>query len=99
MNIADALFLLGFWGIWTTLSFWILLSIGSIKYQQSAKEEYLRIRQNKGPFPSLSVLIPAHNEVLVIEKTVRALADQEYDSDNYEIIVQISQLFFHPFHF
>jgi len=87
MNIADALFLLGFWGIWTTLSFWIILSIGSIKYQQKAREEYIQIGQNKGPFPSLSVLIPAHNEVLVIEQTVRALAKQDYQSENYEIIV------------
>jgi len=87
MNIADVLFLLGFWGIWITLSFWILLSIGSIQYQQSARKEYIRIAQRKGKLPFLSALIPAHNEELVIEKTVRSLAEQDYGEENYEIIV------------
>lgn len=87
MNVADVLFIMGFWGIWSTLVFWIILSIGSIRYQQSAQQEYLKIGQTKGPFPSLSVLVPAHNEVLVIERTVRALAEQDYESDNYEIVV------------
>lgn len=87
MNITDVLFIIGFWGIWSTLTFWIILSIGSIRYRQSAQQEYLEIGQNMGPFPSLSVLVPAHNEELVIERTVVALAKQEYASENYEIIV------------
>jgi len=87
MNIADVLFLLGFWGIWVTLSFWIILSIGSIQYQQSARKEFLKIGQKQVPLPFLSVLIPAYNEGLVIEKTVRSLAEQDYKQDNYEIIV------------
>ena len=87
MNIADVLFLLGFWGIWVTLSFWIILSIGSIQYQQSARKEFLKIGQQKGSLPFLSVLIPAYNEGLVIEKTVLSLAKQDYDQDSYEIIV------------
>jgi len=87
MNIADILFLLGFWGIWVTLSFWIILSIGSIQYQQSARKEYVKIAQQRGKLPFLSVLVPAHNEAVVIERTVRSLAEQDYGKENYEIIV------------
>jgi len=87
MNIADVLFILGFWGIWVTLSFWIILSIGSLRYQAAARKEYIQISQQRTKRPFLSALIPAHNEALVIENTVRALAQQDYGVENYEIIV------------
>lgn len=35
----------------------------------------------------LSVLIPAYNEELVIEDTLRALAAQDYPTESYEILL------------
>src|SRR6185295_4978560 len=37
--------------------------------------------------PGVSALIPARNEALVIEKTVRALLAMDYPKDKFEVIV------------
>lgn len=87
MNITDALFLIGFWGIWITLAYWIFLSLGAIRYQVSATREFARMGTFAGPYPFVSVLVPAHDEALVIEATVRALGRQDYPREAFEIIV------------
>jgi cellulose synthase/poly-beta-1,6-N-acetylglucosamine synthase-like glycosyltransferase len=90
MITVDAIFVLGLWGIWIMLIYWIFLSIGSIRYiAQSRRDlpELLAWNGTHGDAPFVSILVPAHNEAVVIQETVRALANQDYPKDSYEIIV------------
>lgn len=54
-----------------------------LHYQKSEKEW----QQNKTPFPKVSVLIPAHNEEVVIGKTLDAMCQLQYPTHLLEIIV------------
>lgn len=38
-------------------------------------------------YPMVSIMIPAHNEAVVIRKTLEAMARLQYPSDRYEVIV------------
>ncbi|MEK5777789.1 glycosyltransferase, partial [Acinetobacter nosocomialis] len=38
-------------------------------------------------WPMLSVLVPAYNEALVIEDTLRSLAAQDYPAESYEVLL------------
>mgnify|MGYP003592632328 FL=1 len=40
-----------------------------------------------GRYPMVSVMVPAHNEAIVLQRTVKALLDFDYPDDRYEIIV------------
>ena len=40
-----------------------------------------------GKYPMVSILVPAHNEALVLQRTVTALLEFDYPKDRYEIIV------------
>lgn len=87
LTFADALFFIALIGIWLVLAYWIFLSIGSALYSVATRREVVRLADLPDPAPFLSVLVPAHNEALVIEGTVRALVEQTYPHDRYEIIV------------
>lgn len=63
----------------------IILIIGGYIY-------YLKVEKEKSPemsgkHPFVSVMVPAHNEGMVIVKTVQSLLHLEYPADRYEIIV------------
>lgn len=76
-----ALFLL-----WFMLFYHIFLMLGGyLEYLEHDKnvEEFLK---NKGELPTVSILIPSHNEELVIESTLKAMVNLEYPKDKLEII-------------
>ena len=61
------------------------LSIGGFIY-------YYRVGKTDGhveisEYPMVSVMVPAHNESIVIKRTVKALLAFDYPKDKYEIIV------------
>lgn len=85
MNPVDAVFTLAFWGITIPLLGWALLTIGAVLYARSASQEVQALRGPLPRVPSVSVLVPAHNEAEVIEATVRALHAQTYP--DLEILV------------
>lgn len=85
MTWADILSMYSIYVIWTLMTINIVLSIGGYIY-------YSRIKKTDGhiklkAYPMVSVLVPAHNESVVIQRTVRALLNFDYPSDKYEIIV------------
>ena len=47
----------------------------------------LNILTDMRSFPSISILIPAHNEEKVIEHTLKAILSLDYPHDMYEILV------------
>lgn len=85
MSIADYLTLFSFISIWLLMFLNIFLSIGGFIFfhRESKRSGHVKIDE----YPMVSVMIPAHNEGIVIEKTVRALLRFDYPVDKYEIIV------------
>lgn len=86
MTPIDICFLAGFIGIWIPQAYWAWLSFAAWQYSiQSKKEkEALPIPEH---WPMLSVLIPAYNEEVVIEDTLRSLAQQDYPAESYEVLL------------
>ena len=85
MTFIDALSLYAIISIWLLMIMNAVLSIGGFIY-------YMKVeKQGRGKpleeYPTVSILLPAHNEALVIVRTVRALLNMEYPVDRYEVIV------------
>ena len=71
---------------WIPQAFWAWLSFSAWRYSILASKELANLPVPER-WPMLSVLIPAYNEELVIEDTLRALAAQDYPTESYEILL------------
>ena len=85
MSIADYLSLYAIIVIWALMFLNIFLSIGGFMY-------ILKVNKGSGhiplkEYPMVTIMVPAHNESIVIRKTVLALLGFDYPQDRYEIIV------------
>lgn len=85
MTLADCLSLYSIIAIWGLMFLNIFLSIGGFIYM-------LRVNKTDGhipleEYPMVSIMVPAHNEAIVIRRTVLALLNFDYPQDKYEIIV------------
>ncbi|WP_410512791.1 glycosyltransferase family 2 protein [Paenibacillus sp. BR2-3] len=85
MTIADVLMVIAVVCIWSLLLVNVVLIIaGYLYYIQSENEVVPEIM---GELPFVSIMVPAHNEGMVISQTVEALLAFDYPHDRYEIIV------------
>jgi cellulose synthase/poly-beta-1,6-N-acetylglucosamine synthase-like glycosyltransferase len=85
MTIADILMLIAVICIWSLLLVNVVLIIaGYLFYIQSENEQVPEI---KGEAPFVTIMVPAHNEGVVITRTVESLLELDYPHDRYEIIV------------
>lgn len=85
MSLVDVLALYSIFAIWGLMFVNIFLSIGGFIY-------ILRINRTDGriplkEYPMVTIMVPAHNEAIVIKKTMEALLKFDYPRDKYEIIV------------
>ena len=85
LSLVDILSLYALIAIWSLMMVNVVLSIGGFVY-------YARMGKTDGriplkEYPMVSILVPAHNESLVIVRTVRALLRFHYPKDKFEIIV------------
>lgn len=85
MSFIDGISLYAISSIWILMIINIILSIGGYIY-------YLKTNMTDGHkplegYPMVSIMVPAHNESIVIRRTVMALLNLEYPKDKYEIIV------------
>ena len=85
MSFADCLSLFAIIAIWSLMFINIFLSIGGFIY-------YMKVNKTDGhchvdEYPMVTIMVPAHNESIVIRKTVQALLAFDYPIDRYEIIV------------
>ncbi|TYC82231.1 glycosyltransferase family 2 protein [Acetobacterium wieringae] len=85
MNVFDYIMVINIFLIWSLLFVNIVLIVAGYVY-------YLKVEQQKPPeisgeYPFVSIMVPAHNEGVVIVKTVAALLAFDYPEDRYEIIV------------
>ncbi len=63
----------------------VILSIGGFIHYMRVEKEGRCAPPDE--YPMVSILVPAHNESVVIVRTVRALLNFDYPKDKYEIIV------------
>ncbi|HEY5586225.1 MAG TPA: glycosyltransferase [Ruminiclostridium sp.] len=85
MTFIDGLSLYAIISIWSLMFINVALSIGGFIY-------YIKMNKTDGHiklqvYPMVSILVPAHNESIVIQKTVKALLAFDYPKHLYEIIV------------
>ena len=85
MTFFDIISLYDIIAIWSLLLINVALSIGGILY-------YLKVSKSDGhiklaEYPMVTIMVPAHNESIVIAKTLQALLNFDYPKDRYEIIV------------
>lgn len=76
-----ALFLL-----WFMLFYHIFLMLGGYLEYLKHDKNVKKFSENEGELPTVSILIPAHNEQLVIENTLQAMVNLNYPKDKLEVI-------------
>ena len=83
LGVTDYLFLYSIICIWLILFVNIILSIfGYVYYLKVIKMD---VDKSLEEYPMVSILVPAHNEEKVIEKTVRALLSLNYPKNCMEV--------------
>ncbi|MDO7908051.1 glycosyltransferase [Paenibacillus sp. JX-17] len=85
MTIADILMLVAVFCIWSLLLVNVVLIIGGYFYYMQIEKEDVPAIEGEAPF--VTIMVPAHNEGIVITKTVESLLGLDYPHDRYEIIV------------
>lgn len=85
MTLVDGVSLYAIISIWLLMILNAVLSIGGFIYYMKVEKEGRKKPLKE--YPTVSILVPAHNESIVISRTVRALLNFEYPKDRYEIIV------------
>lgn len=85
MTISDVLMVIAVICIWSLLLVNVALIIAGYLYYITTENE--DVPEIKGEYPFVSIMVPAHNEGVVISKTVESLLALDYPHDRYEIIV------------
>jgi cellulose synthase/poly-beta-1,6-N-acetylglucosamine synthase-like glycosyltransferase len=84
--ILEVLFLFSVLVIWGMILFNLVLTWGGFIYRRKFFKDPIPMAAD-ADLPAVSAMIPARNEAMVIEKTVRALLAMDYPKDKFEVIV------------
>ena len=87
MSASEIISIYAIAAIWFMMMLNVVLSIGGYIYIYRCNQSDGHIPLPKDEYPMVSVLVPAHNEALVVKRTVRSLLNFDYPDDKYEIIV------------
>lgn len=83
----NVIFLIAMGAIWIMLLYHMVLSLGGYLYSEKLERAKSNVRLQRHTWPKVSILIPAHNEERVIDKTIQAMLMLDYPEDSLEIIV------------
>jgi cellulose synthase/poly-beta-1,6-N-acetylglucosamine synthase-like glycosyltransferase len=87
MSIIEVIFLISVILIWFMIGYQFIFSIfGYINFIKSMKEKQ-EVDKLSFDFPSCTILIPAHNEEVVIGSTIEAMLNLQYPKDKLKIMV------------
>lgn len=85
MTVSDVLMVIAVICIWSLLLVNVALIIAGYLYYIAT--ENAAVPEIQGDHPMVTIMVPAHNEGLVISQTVESLLALDYPHDRYEIIV------------
>jgi len=85
MSLVDYLSLYAIISIWLVLFINVFLSVGGYIYYMRAAKGTGHVEISE--YPMVSVIVPAHNEAVVLMRTIQSLMKFDYPADRYEIIV------------
>ncbi len=85
--VFEILFLFSVSIIWLMIIYQLILSLFGYLYRQRTEKERWNISHYQKKLPSVSILIPARNEELVMEKTLKKILSLDYPRQNLEVIV------------
>jgi cellulose synthase/poly-beta-1,6-N-acetylglucosamine synthase-like glycosyltransferase len=86
--ILSGLFILSVIFIWFMIAYQLLLTVAGFFYRMNSDKEKKGIdRINPADYPRVCVLIPAHNEETVIERTLDATLRFDYPMEKLQILV------------
>jgi cellulose synthase/poly-beta-1,6-N-acetylglucosamine synthase-like glycosyltransferase len=83
----DAVFIFALLSIWALLLYNVFLMIQGFRYGNRQERKMPTLLATPAKSPKISLIVPAHDEELVIERTLRALLALDYPRDKLEIIV------------
>ncbi|MGB3365860.1 MAG: glycosyltransferase family 2 protein, partial [Acidaminobacteraceae bacterium] len=87
MKWIDSLFLFSMISIWILLVTNIILLFFGYTFSEDMQKRKLKKIKELSHYPMISIMIPSHNEEVVIYKTLLAMIKMNYPNDRYEIIV------------
>lgn len=83
----DYLFVFSVIVIWFMLGYQFILFVLGYLYGFRAEKQRRMLEQRQADLPKISLMIPAHNESLVITQTLEALLKLNYPANYLEILV------------
>lgn len=86
-KVANVLLYVSLFIIWAMLFYYAFLMYGGYIHHTKYMKFGRRLIVPKSEYPSVSILIPAHNEELVIQATLQAVVQLNYPKEKLEVIV------------
>ncbi len=83
----DYLFVFSVIVIWFMLGYQFILFLLGYLYGSRAERQRRSLSQERTDLPPISLMIPAHNEGIVITNTLQALLRLDYPADKLEILI------------
>ncbi|TFE31688.1 glycosyltransferase [Cohnella luojiensis] len=83
----NTLFLISLFSIWLLLLYHMFLALGGYLYSvwvEGQKQHPLPVKKQ---WPKVTILIPAHNEDIVIRNTLESMVELDYPKDRLQVIV------------
>lgn len=86
--ILSGLFVLSVIFIWFMIAYQLVLTVAGFVHRMNSNKEKKAIdRANPTEYPKVCVLIPAHNEEGVIERTIESMLRFDYPKDKLQVLV------------
>ncbi|MFZ5802449.1 MAG: glycosyltransferase family 2 protein [Candidatus Omnitrophota bacterium] len=85
-EVLDILFLICVIGMWAILFYHSFLLITAYDFFLKSRARLQKYLKDFSDPPFVTVLIPAHNEEIVIERTLQAMLELDYPRDRIEIV-------------
>jgi cellulose synthase/poly-beta-1,6-N-acetylglucosamine synthase-like glycosyltransferase len=83
----DLLFLVSVAVIWMMIGYQLLLTFAGYRYRYRIYAEQAEMEKSPQRLEPVSVMIPARNEALVIEQTIRRITAMDYPRDRLEVVI------------
>src|SRR6266849_3926641 len=81
------IFLLSVILIWFMIAYQLILTLAGFFHFRASLAEQKSVDSRQFDYPMVSILVPAHNEEMVIARTVEAMLKLDYPRDRLDILI------------